>query len=147
MKNSILIAAVALALSGCSNDKVKEGINKTGDVAGQAIGELAQGMQAGVGKAFEINVTVADSLAAKGIATGQVTFGADSSENDNTLSVYMIFNKAYKGPVTAKVFNMKQLEMGRCKVTVNGSKDDAQFVVFRFDKRTDIDNDSKIVLE
>jgi hypothetical protein len=147
MRNSIVIVTIALVLSACSNGKVKEGINKTGDVAGQAIGELAQGMQAGIGKAFELKISIADSLAEKGIATGQVTYGPDSSENDNALSVYMIFNKTYKGPVTAKVYNMKQLEMGRCRVMVSGNKDDAQFVMFRFDKRTDIDNDSKIVLE
>ena len=71
----------------------------------------------------------------------------DSSGHDNILTVYMIFNTDFNGMITAKAFDKKGAEMGRVKVPVDKKKEEAGFVEFRFDPRTNIDTDSKIILE
>jgi len=49
--------------------------------------------------------------------------------------------------LVAKVFDRKGLEMGRARQKVTAVKGDAKFIEFHFDKRTNIDVDSKITIE
>ena len=137
---------VLILLTSCSGDSVKQKINKAGDVAGQAVGELATGVSTGVEKALGLNVEVIAALAEKGISTGKVTV-SDSSATDNVLNVYIIFAREFDGEITAKVFDPQNAEMGRAKVTVKAKKDEARFVDFVFDKHTNLDNHCKVVLE
>ena len=137
---------ICLLLAACSCDSVKQKINKAGDVAGQAVGELATGVSTGVEKAMGVNVEVSAALAEKGISIGKITV-SDSSATDNVLNVYTIFSKDFSGSLTAKVFDQANAEMGRSKMTVKAAKDDAQFVAFVFDKHTNLDNHCKVILE
>ncbi|MBL7923414.1 MAG: hypothetical protein JNL88_04360 [Bacteroidia bacterium] len=130
----------------CSGEAVKEKINQAGDVAGQTVGEFASGVKGGVEKAFEINITLSDGLKQQGLSLGKVSL-KDSSGNDHVLTVYTIFGKAFNGAVTAKAFDHKDSEMGRVKLEISALKDEARFLEFRFDPRTNIDTDSRIVLE
>lgn len=130
----------------CSPIDVKEKINKAGDVAGQTVGEFASGISTGVEKAFEVNVELSEAIKKAGITIGKVTL-EDSSGTDNVLTVYMIFDRDFKGSVTAKAFDSKGVEMGRVKTNIQAKKEDAAFCEFRFDKRTNIDTDSKVILE
>jgi len=149
MKNklSFLILVSCMAF-GCSPNKIKENINKTGDVAGQAIGEFTSGVTTGVKKVIDTHVELSDVLKSNGITFGKIIVTSDSSvENENVLIVYMIFNKDYKGTMIAKAFDNKNLEMGRVKLDVEGKKDEAKYIEFHFDPRTDIDSDSKLTME
>jgi hypothetical protein len=145
LKLSILLV-IAIFYS-CSSDSIKQKINKTGDVAGQALGEFASGVSSGVEKAVQPKIEIGDNLKAAGIAFGKMTLSSDTSSNENVLLAYIIFNAKYQGSIMAKVFDNKSLEMGRAKINIAGDKDDAKFFEFHFDKRTDIDNDSRIVIE
>ncbi|MDR1679090.1 MAG: hypothetical protein LBR81_04860 [Prevotellaceae bacterium] len=149
MKTKVILLSLAvLVFASCSKDKINENINKTGDVAGQVVGEFASGVGSGVEKAITPKITLSDALQKQNISLGKSIIGNDSSGKvDNVLSQYFIFNTDYKGVFTAKVFNNKGLEMGRSKATVKAKKDDAFYIDFVFDKRTDIDNDSRITIE
>lgn len=144
-----LIIFLGIALCGCSSKKIKENINKTGDAAGQAIGEFTSGVTTGVKKVIDAHVTMSDNLKNQGITLGKVVVTADSSSagNENVLIIYMIFSKDFKGTITAKAFDNKNLEMGRTKLDVEGKKDDAHYFEFHFDRRTDIDKDSQLTIE
>lgn len=139
----------AIVLCACSSKKIKENINKTGDAAGQAIGEFTSGVTTGVKKVIDAHVEMNDSLKRQGITLGKVVVTEDSasSGNENVLIIYMIFNKDFKGAITAKAFDNKNLEMGRTKLQVEGRKDDARYFEFHFDRRTDIDKDSRLTIE
>ncbi len=142
---------VTLSLSSCSTDEVKDGIkkgiNKTGDVTGQAIGEFTSGVSSGVVKTFEPNIELSEALQAKGLKFGKKIVSSDSVGTDNLLVVYVIFNNDYKGHLVAKAYDVKGQEMGRVKLAVEGKADDARYLEFHFDKRTNIDSDSKLVVE
>jgi len=151
MKNNItpcgLLFIFGCFLFSCSSHSIKEKINKTGDAAGQAIGEFAQGVTTGVKKVIEPKFEINETLKTKGIEFGKMTISSDNDENKNVLISYVIFNADFTGTLTAKAFDNKNLEMGRVKLEINGKKEDAKYFEFHFDKRTDIKNDSKITIE
>ena len=136
-----------LFISACSSSSVKENINKTGDAAGQAIGEFATGISSGVKKSIEPKIVISENLKKVGISFGKMTISADSIGCDNVLIAYVIFNMDFKGTITSKAFDNKNLEMGRVKLEIKGKKEEAKFIEFHFDKRTEIKNDSKLELE
>jgi hypothetical protein len=147
MKKYILLSILSICLMGCSSSTIKEGINKAGDVTGQATGEFVEGVTQGVKKAFDVKIDLPQNLTEQGIQFGKTTVSSDSMGNDNLLTVYIIFNKDYSGPLTAKAFDHNALEMGRVTQTITGKKNEAQYFEFRFDKRTNIDSNSKLTIE
>jgi len=148
MKTSHILILVLIAIvSGCSFDDTKQKLNKVGNATGQAVGELASGVAKGVESSLEPKIELSASIKEKGIEFGKITVQNDSAGNDNLLIVYMIFSKDVNTVLLAKVLDNAGLEMGRVKLKVLAKKDDAKFVEFHFDKRTNIDNDSKIVIE
>ena len=146
MYKSILAACTFFLLQACSGDGVKEKINKAGDVAGQTVGEFAHGVSTGVEKALNIKIELSQALKDSGVSVGKVSI-ADSGNNDNVLQVYMIFAKGINANLTAKAYDQNGAEMGRVKVPVKAGADEAKYVDFIFDPRTNIDNDSKVVIQ
>lgn len=142
-----LIAITTIMLSACSSNSIKEKINKVGDVAGQTAGEFIEGASKGVQKAFDIKIVLPDGLKEKGVEFGKATVSSDSLGTDNLLVLYVIFNKDFKGKLTAKVFDDQSQEMGRSIVALTGKKDESKFIEFHFDKRTNIDSKNKLTLE
>jgi hypothetical protein len=148
MKSLKLLLLVGITcIYSCASDSIKQNINKTGDVAGQAIGEFASGISSGVEKAVQPKIEVGENLKIAGISFGKMTISSDTTGGENVLVVYVIFNVKHQGTLTAKVFDNKNLEMGRVKINIAGEKDEAKYFEFHFDKRTDIDNDSRITIE
>lgn len=143
----MLLSAVTLSLVGCSGSTVKDGINKAGDVAGQAAGEFVEGTAHGLEKSFELAPTLSPELMQKGLALGSYDVASDSAGNDNILTLYVIFNEAFTGPLTCKIYDHKQLEMGRARVEAAGAKGEAKYVEFAFDPRANIDSDTKVTVE
>lgn len=137
---------ISLLLTACSSGDVKEKINQAGDVAGQTVGEFASGISSGVEKAFEVKIGLNQMLINEGVSIGKVSLN-DSGGNDNVLTVYMMFSRDFDRNITAKAFDSKGAEMGRVRAPVRFKTDEAGFVEFRFDPRTNIDSDSKIILE
>ena len=136
-----------ILITSCSSESVKEKINKTGDVAGQVVGEFASGVSNGVVKAINPKIEISESLKKTEITFGKMTVSSDSIGNDNLLQIYIIFNSDLKKEITAKAFDSKKLEIGRVKIKIEGKKDEAKYFEFHFDKRTEINNDCKIVIE
>lgn len=148
MRNSIISVFLLSIMAACSSGSIKEKINETGAATGEAIGEFSTGVSSGVEKALEVNLELNESLTSKGITFGKQTISNDpTGGEDNLLIVYLIFEKDFTGSMLAKVYDNKGQEMGRVKIDVQGKKDEAKFVEFHFDKRTNIDSDSKITIE
>lgn len=147
MKNILLISVSTLIITACSSADIKEKINKVGDVAGQTAGEFIEGATKGVQKAFDVTITLPKDLKEKGVEFGKATVSSDSVGTDNLLVIYVIFNKDFEGKLTAKVFDELSQEMGRSATTLSGKKDEAKFVEFHFDKRTNIDSKNLLTIE
>lgn len=147
MKYILYFIFLSIAVCSCSSSTVKEGIEKAGDAAGQTAGKLAKGIQTGMNKTFDVQVDLPDHLRNKGIALGKTIVSSGPEGTDNLLSVYFIFSENYKGSITAKVFDTQAQEMGRASSAVDGIKGQAKYIDFSFDKRTNIDSDSKLTIE
>jgi hypothetical protein len=143
----LTLAVLVSGLCACSGSTVKEGIKKAGDAAGQAAGEFAESAANGIEKSFALNPILDPALQAKGIALGSYNVSSDSTGTDNVLTLYIIFNEAFQGGMMAKVFDHKQLEMGRSAVTVAAAKGEAKYIDFHFDPHANIDSDTKVTLE
>jgi len=63
------------------------------------------------------------------------------------LLLYVIFNADFNGKLTAKVFDDQTQEKGRASVTLTGKKDEAKFIEFHFDKRTNIDSKDTFIID
>ena len=146
MKDKLIIMSL-LILSACSSSEIKEKINKAGDVAGQTAGEFIEGASKGVQKAFDVKVELTGGLKDKGIDFGKATITSDTTGTDNTLMLYVIFNKDFTGKLTAKVFDENNLEMGRSAIEIKGSKDEAKYFEFHFGKTTNVDSKNKLTVE
>ena len=147
MKIIAVILSASFTLFSCSTSSVKEKINQAGDVAGQVAGEFAEGAGKGLIKAFDVKVSVSETLTAKGIQLGKTTVTSDTLGTDNLLVAYVIFNNDFKGSLTAKVVDENGLETGRSTIQVEGIKNDAQYIEFLFDKRTNIDSKNLVTIE
>ncbi|MEO8147407.1 MAG: hypothetical protein ABI723_07210 [Bacteroidia bacterium] len=145
MKIKFGILSLSLLLLSCNS--AHEKINQVSEKVGQAGGEVIKSVSTGVEKAFDIKVELSEILKSQGINLGKVTVSNDSAGTDNKVSVYIIFTNDFNGTVTMKAFDNKNLEMGRVKINLDMKKDDAKFVDFRFDSRTNIDTDSKLTIE
>jgi hypothetical protein len=141
------ICFTAVLLSSCSVSSTQDKINKVGDAAGQTIGQFTKGVAGGVSKSFDKTVELSPSLQAKGLKLGKTTLNSDSAGTNHVLLAYLIFDQDLDLTLTAKAFDNKGLEMGRVAATASGKKNEAKFIEFRFDKRTDIEVNSKLVIE
>lgn len=145
----LILVAITLAAVACHRVKegVKDAANTTGDAAGEVVGEFSKGVADGAEKAFEVTPEYTKAFTDKGLKAGDVKLRSDSNATDNVLNIYIIFEKDFKGSVLAKASNSKGLEMGRASANIAGKKGEAKYVEFKFDKLTNIDADSKIVVE
>ena len=143
----ILLPTLAFFLLSCESESIKEKINKAGDIAGQATGEFAEGLSQGVSKAFDVKLELSSDLQKAGLSLGKCSVLSDSVGTDNLLVVYVVFKEDFKKNILAKAFDEANNEMGRAKVSIEGKRDESLFIEFHFDKRTDIDSNSKLRLE
>lgn len=143
----IWIWLLALLLAGCSTCSVRKSIHQAGEKAGEAIGEAAKGVSGGVENAFDIKIEKKEGAGLESLEFGKILLNSDSTGTDNKISAYIIFNSDFDRTVTLKVFDRKGLEEGRVRKTLSGKSDEAGYVDFVFDPKTNIDRDCRIVME
>ena len=128
-------------------EKAKETINKSGETIGKTATEFFEGVVEGVDKTLQCELSQSESLIDKGLKTGKFSIENAGEGRNNQLTVYLIFDRDFKSPITAKVFDKNGLEIGRTQIDVEGKADNAGYFNFIFDKRSYIEVKSKIVLE
>jgi len=156
MKKGLFLMVVAMFLASCSFfvDQAKETAKKVSDIseeaanqaatkAGEIVGGSARsfgdGLGEGIDKSGNMTLQLSEELSNAGVKLGAHTISSTDDGNDNKLSIYFIFDKDFERTVSVKVFNKQQIEVGRIKQTVKGKKDEATYVDFVFDPRTNID--------
>lgn len=140
------ISFCLVVFTSCSGSSVKEKIEQVGDAAGQTAGKLAKGLESGINKTFDVQMELPENLKSQGISLGKTIVSSGPDGTDNLLSIYFIFSSNFNAELTAKVFDNKSQEMGRVTMLVEGKKGEAKYIDFHFDKRTNIDSDSKLTL-
>ena len=154
MKKVILLVG-GLIISSCNlgntiANTTEEIANKTATKAGEIIGGSTRGFADGVGegldKAGNSFIKLSEDLSKKGIKLGGHKIETLSG-NDNKISIYFIFEEDFTGTITAKAFDKQMQELGRVKQELSGKKDDAGYIDFVFDERTNIDPKYTITIE
>lgn len=141
-KSIYLLGVVLLLFTSCRSCS-----KKLGDKVGETVGEFSEGVAKGAEKAFDIEVMPSENLKKEGISVGKVLLDSDTVGHDNKLSIYLVFEEDYSDVVKVMVTDAKGLEIGRSKDSVSAKSGDAGYYDFVFDKRTNIDSDSKIRIE
>jgi hypothetical protein len=126
-------------------EKGKQTVNKAGEVVAKAGSEFTQGVAKGVEKTFQNEVVMSDDLRSLGLKTGKIIVGSVDTTTDNILSAYLIFEKDFNERVMVRVISEDGQEYGRVVEGVKGEKDEARFVDFVFNVRTNIDSKGKIL--
>ncbi|RYY66714.1 MAG: hypothetical protein EOO12_03420 [Chitinophagaceae bacterium] len=143
----LVVAALLLGSCNWFKQKTKDTVNKTGEVVGKAGSEFVNGVSKGVEKSFENAVVVSDALKGEGLHTGKVLINGTDSTSDNIVTAYLIFDKDLSHVLTVKVFTAGGQEYGRVSQPVTGKRNEARYVDFVFDKRTNIDGKGTITME
>ena len=144
---SFFIVLALLASCGRVKEKARETISKSGETIGKSATEFIEGISEGIDKTLQCELSLSSSLMEKGLKTGKFSVENYEGGRNNQLTVYLIFDRDFKSPVTAKAFDKNGLEVGRAKMDIEGKTDEAGYFDFTFDKRTYIEVKSKIVLE
>ncbi len=138
-----------LCLTSCNRitNTTKDGINKGGEVVGEAATEFFEGVSKGVDHTLDCEIIFSKSLKSKGVSMGVYDIDSHANNKKNQLTLYLIFEQNFEGDLTAKVYNKKNLEIGRAHSTITAKAGDAAYYDFQFDKRTDIGYRNTIVIE
>jgi hypothetical protein len=146
----IFILSALVLTTSCEKmkNKTKETINKGGETVGKTATEFFEGVSEGVDQTLQCELTLSPELNEQGLQTGKFSILYDSSGiNRNQLTLYLIFNQEFNSEVLVKAFDKNGLEIGRTKKILEGAAGDAGYFDFQFDKRTDIEVRSKIIME
>jgi hypothetical protein len=148
MKYILVLLTVGL-LSSCNwfKQKTKSTVNKSGEIVAKTGSEFVDGVSKGVEKTFQTEVIISDELKRIGLKNGKVIISSTDSTTDNILTTYLIFDNDIEREITVKVFNESGLEYGRVTEAVKGKKNEAKYVDFVFDRRTNIDGKGKATFE
>jgi hypothetical protein len=139
-----------LVFSSCNDaaKNTKEAINKTGEKVGKSATEFIEGVSQGIDQTLQCDISLSQDLKDKGLEFGKFEITNDSQGgHHNVLTLYIIFNKNFKGRISAKVFDKNGTECGRTLIPVEGAEGNAGYFDFTFDKRTRIEVRSRITLE
>ena len=145
-----LLTLLTLLTMSCGRvkKKTKDTINKGGETIGKTASEFIEGVTEGVEQTLQCKLTLSQELQEKGLKAGKFTIQNGPAEgNNNQLTLYLIFDKDFKGTLTAKVVDKNGIEIGRAKLEVEGAAGDSGYFDFDFDKRTYIEVKSVITIE
>jgi hypothetical protein len=145
----LLFLIPVMTLFSCNwfKQKGKEVANKTGEAAATVSSEFVEGASKGIEKTFVNEVIFSDDLKKAGVTSGKIIISSTDSATDDIVRAYLIFNNDFQKEITVKVFSPEGIEYGRVKETISAKKDEAKYVDFVFDKRTNIDSKGKITFE
>ena len=146
----LTIMFLALGIGACETvkEKTKSTINQGGEAVGKTATEFIEGVSEGVDKTLQCEIVLSNTLIEKGLKTGKFSVNNDDTGGlNNTLVLYIIFDKDFSQELTAKSYDKSGLENGRTKVMVEGKAGEAKYYDFVFDKRTYIEAKSKVTIE
>ena len=149
MRIPIVIASLIALLAACDRVKrtAKETINKTGETVGRSTTEFADGVSEGIDKTYQSTLAVSPELQQEGLSAGRFSVGSTDSSKQNVLTAYLIFDKDFNRDVLVKVIDRKGVEYGRVRQHVAGTKGEAGYFDFVFNKRTQFESKSNIRFE
>tara|TARA_B100000809_G_scaffold209011_1_gene211862 strand:+ start:17 stop:478 length:462 start_codon:yes stop_codon:yes gene_type:complete len=138
-----ILLAISVFTISCDRvkKKTKETINYGGETVGEAATEFIEGVSEGIDNTLECDLSFSDELSSKGVSKSvySISDNLEYGGTNNALSVYLIFDKAYAGEITASVYNKTNLETGRVTINIDAESGSANYYEFNFHEKTHID--------
>lgn len=148
MKNLLfIILTVSLFSCDWAKRKTKETVNKSGEIVAKTGSEFVDGISKGIEKTFQNEIEISPTLTTDGLETGKIIISSTAGATDNVLLIYFIFNQDFERKITVKVFDENGREYGRKSEIIMEKADEAKYVDFTFDRRTNINGKGKLTLE
>lgn len=148
--NKFLLFIFIIFIFGACNyakQKTKETLNKTGKTVGKGATEFVSGFAEGVDQTLECAIVLSEKLKAEGLQPGKFKVTNSTDGKENVLTAYLVFDKDFKQNVSVKVFDKAGQEYGRTTTLIDAKAGEGKYFDFNFDKRTDIESQSKFVIE
>ncbi len=145
----IFLFLIVILTGGCDDvgTTAKNTVNKTGKTVGKGTSEFFKGIKGGIDKSLQCKVELSNGLTARGIQPGKYYISSSKGASDNVLTIYFIFEKDFKGKVSAKLFDKNGREYGRTVKEIEGNKGEANFFDIVFSPRTEIESKSVFRLQ
>lgn len=136
----LILASVGL-FTACdrATEEAKEALNKGGELAGKAAGEVIEGVKTGVEDTWSVRVRLSPELQQRGLGLGTTRVESDSLGNDNLLVVYLTAEQALSDTLRVFAFDKDSLEMGRSDLPLSVNAGSGTFHEVRFPARTDLE--------
>ncbi len=132
MKKGIFVVSLVLALSACGEDRSLS--QKAGSAISGTATDFVAGLGEGVDKRMALKLDVDPSVAASGMT---VTLGKSRGMGSKDASVYVVATRPYTGAFLARALDESGTEIGRSRVDVEFTADDAKYVNFVFNEEMD----------
>lgn len=132
MKKGIFVVSLVLALSACGEDRSLS--QKAGSAISGTATDFVAGLGEGVDKRMALKLDVDPTLAANGMT---VTLGKSRGMGSKDASVYVVATRPYKGAFLSRALDESGTEIGRSRVDVEFTADDAKYVNFVFNEEMD----------
>lgn len=130
-----------LLLAGCEHaaEGAKEALNKGGELAGKAAGEVLEGVKTGVEDSWSVAVRLSPELQQRGLGLGRTSVESDTLGNNNLLVIYITAAHDLTDTLQVLAFDKDSLEMGRALLPVQAAAGSGAFHEVRFPARTDLE--------
>ncbi len=134
-KGNLLAATKAKVVKGVGDALKNEG-KQAAESVSEGTGEVVKGLGKGLEKSLnEVKLAVASELGGKGINATRAS-REPSGAKQHVVSVYVVLDKPYAGPLELRAYGADKKEIGRAKVQVDEKEATARYVDFEFDPRT-----------
>jgi hypothetical protein len=149
MKKWSAVLALAAILISCS--KVSEKAGETIDSGAQKVGKTAtdivNSIDKGISQSTALDIELSDQLKRSGLSSGKYYVRENTAGRENTVSLYLISNRDFKGTLHARLFDKKGVEMGRIEKDFTQRKGQAAYCDFVFDDKIDIESQGKLSID
>ncbi len=142
-------ALAALLLVGCGRvkEEARDALNKGGELAGSAAGEVIEGVATGVEETWSVEVQLSEAVKARGLSLGKVQVESDSAGRDNRVILYCSASQPFQDTLNALAFDKDGKEMGRASVVIDLPANGADFHTLRFQSLTDLERKCRVLLQ
>lgn len=150
-KGELMAGKKARLAKGIGDALQEEGKGAGKSLLKGAAGVLKAGVQGATEAIAELPVTVEAPLAEAGVKAERAALHKVKSEDDPAakslpgIKVYLVLDKAYKGPTTLVALDAADKEVGRAVVDVD-SEPTGQYFVYTFDALVDLTPVEKLTL-
>ena len=138
---------ILLTVFSCNKIKEtsRETINKSGEIIGESSSEFIDGVSNGIDKKFHCIFEFEG--ANNQLSTGKYSLAKSGTSNNDILILYVIFNNSLQKEFTVKAIDKEGLEYGRTKILFSGKKDEAKYFDIEFDKRVNLESQTRFIFQ